>query len=527
MSFLSLKLKSSAYDLIFILILLYSLLLRINYLHPPIGNGDSQRDYLVAHHILAYGEHSQLGPWNSLLGQFASPVYYYLLASLLLIKDDIEFLQIVNIFLQVFTVGIIYMFTKKLFAQPTALIASIFYIFSYNSFKQTLDFWQPGFMLPFFILSCYFLLQAYLRKSYIFLILSLLLFVFSGTIHNSVFSLLPIYIPISLIIIIYLRKNIPKFWYYLGFILALIDILLILHFPVIQYALERGFNLTYWSAKSINDTEGGIIINLLGNFKYFLDLLFPNLNIGESALILKVLPFVFTFIIVVYFAHPNINKDKKHYLSIILGSALLPIIGLSLSPMQLEQRYFLITAIFILIALAECINMVFSKLSILKMIKAILVIVTIVALSNNFVGFQLKKGGYEYSDPIKPLVASIIADLNLIRQQEQRADINFFQLKLVDKNGLFRIFPAEIYNALEKEYNQNFTKIDDFTTSPSDLISINQDYYIFIVCISWISDSHFQTCINDFLKKYPNYSLIKESYSKDSYKVYLTRKSNS
>lgn len=203
----SLNLKLSAYDFIIILILVYTLLLRVNYLHPPIGNGDSQRDYLVAHHIVAYREHTQLGPWNSLLERYSSPVHYYLLASVLLIKDDIMFLQIVNIFLQVFTIGIIYLFTKRLFSQSTALIASVFYAFSYSAFRQTLDFWQPGIMLPFFFLSCYSLIQAYLKKSYNFLILSLVLFVFFGTIHNSVFSLLPIYILISLIIITYFKKN--------------------------------------------------------------------------------------------------------------------------------------------------------------------------------------------------------------------------------------------------------------------------------------------------------------------------------
>lgn len=181
--------------------------------------------------------------------------------------------------------------------------------------------------------------------------------------------------------------------------------------------------------------------------------------------------------------------------------------------------------IFILIALAECINVVFSKLLILKTIKAVLVIVTIVVLSNNFIGFQLKKGGYEYSDPIKPMVASIRTEINTILQQEQKEDINFFQVKVIDKNGLFRHFPSEIYNALEKEYSRNFTKIDNYTTSPTDLVSINKDDYIFLVCIDWlISDGNFETCINDFLKAFPNYSYVRESYSDSTYRVYLTKK---
>ncbi|MEK7083501.1 MAG: hypothetical protein AAB972_04965, partial [Patescibacteria group bacterium] len=53
---------------------------------------DYSRDYLVAHHIISYGEVPLTGPDGKFGTTHSSPVYFYFLALLLGIRDNIVWL---------------------------------------------------------------------------------------------------------------------------------------------------------------------------------------------------------------------------------------------------------------------------------------------------------------------------------------------------------------------------------------------------------------------------------------------------
>src|SRR5689334_19933151 len=89
------------YDLCFVLLLAYSLAVRISGLNPHYFASDLQRDYLIGNHIITFNEAPKFGPGNSVFGSAVLPIYNYMTAFFLLIKNDAMFLNFVNILLQV------------------------------------------------------------------------------------------------------------------------------------------------------------------------------------------------------------------------------------------------------------------------------------------------------------------------------------------------------------------------------------------------------------------------------------------
>ena len=102
-------LRLHIYDFLFIAVLIFAFYIRIvninNYY--PIDMADVARDYLVSSHIIQYKELPSVGPYASNDVVRNSPVYYYLLAFFLLFQNNIFFLGLANVFLQIVTIFII------------------------------------------------------------------------------------------------------------------------------------------------------------------------------------------------------------------------------------------------------------------------------------------------------------------------------------------------------------------------------------------------------------------------------------
>jgi len=62
-------------------------------------NNDLNRDYLIANHIVTYGETSFNGPDGYLGSVWVSPLYYYLLAAVVEINSNILVLGFFNVLL--------------------------------------------------------------------------------------------------------------------------------------------------------------------------------------------------------------------------------------------------------------------------------------------------------------------------------------------------------------------------------------------------------------------------------------------
>lgn len=187
--------KNNLWNILFVLILVIVLIIRLHTPFDRLTELDMDRDYLVAHHILAYHEKPLIGPNNSIIKSFPhSPVYYYFLATFLHFNDSLKFLRIINIFLQFFGVIVIFWLAKGLFGPRTAFTAGSLLLLSQRLTQLSQFPVHPVFVHPFLNLSLLFLFWFYQSKKYHMLLISLLVFMFSVAIHNVSFLLFPFFL---------------------------------------------------------------------------------------------------------------------------------------------------------------------------------------------------------------------------------------------------------------------------------------------------------------------------------------------
>ena len=154
--------KNKIYTILITLLLLISFLLGLLRLEPPHAHtshwGDRTRDYLIAHYIVHDGERPLLGYQG---GRASSPLYYYMLAGFLNLKDSVFFLGIVNIFFHIATIFLIYLVTKSLFGPLKALLSSTLFAAIPAVFQRTEFVFQPHQMQPFGYLALFLLILSY------------------------------------------------------------------------------------------------------------------------------------------------------------------------------------------------------------------------------------------------------------------------------------------------------------------------------------------------------------------------------
>lgn len=223
---------SHNHEILFALIFGVALLLRVYAFQERhyFYNGDYNRDYLVAHHIVAYHEF----PLTMESGGFRmnSPAYFYFLTIPLLVKDSIISLGLFNVFLQLGALALVYMLGRALFGKLVGVMAFALFAVNENIVYQSRFVWQPYVMQPFILLSILLLYQSYARRSFRFLIGSIAAFLFAATLHQSVWALAPAYIFIAIMILYSQRRSL---WHYAGSLAATFGIFILLYAPLIFY----------------------------------------------------------------------------------------------------------------------------------------------------------------------------------------------------------------------------------------------------------------------------------------------------
>jgi len=523
----SFSFRLDIFDILFLLILLYMVVLRINYIEPSPGSSDLYMDYLIAHHIVEYQEPLLTGPWNNMVGPLMAPYYYYLLSFFLLIKDDVMMLQLANIFLQAFTIILLYLIVKNAFSPGTALIVSLLFVSSAVSFFQSFTMWHPHMMQPFLYLSYFLLLLSYLKRKYHFLLLSGTLLVFAGTLHQAAFGVLPVFLIVAFLI---LRKWGRPISHYVLTVATVIFSFFLLYIPTLIHLRASNFDSSAVLLQRFIQTPSDFFPNIAQNISLLTNLLSPH--IGNTAFapstILNSLGIGLLFILIVialiYFTDPRVNPTKKTYTGIILGTILFFLISASFLDVQ-EKRYF--TPIFGLsfIFIAVLINSLSSKNLILKVGKFIMIILLIIVVSYNIHYLKLVKGGLYKSGVMDPAIFSVIRDLREIQQTEKTKDLHFFQFREFEDPYSSWAGAPYFWITLEKKLNTKFTEL--VNSKGHGFRSINDDLYIFLICNPYLVNNKndgAEKCVATFSAKYPNYSILKETYSGPRYTIYLTRR---
>lgn len=513
--------KLVLYESLFILILLEVGFLIRTYnfsFDNIIINLDGNRDYLLAHHIIKYKEFP-------LVGSFAyhtvknSPIYLYLIATFLLVKDSILTLWFVNILIQLLIIFVVYFMARKMFGIITALFASILYCFSQASLGQAHYIWSPWLMGAFINISYLLLLIYYFKKNYSLLIGSIVFFVISVAIHFSSVFLSPLF----LFIIFYtLLRAKTTFLQKLAIIFIPALVFSVVFLP--NYLFYRNSNLNSVSvfSKYLSSPP-----DFYQNITYTVSILIHFVfNLNQNYL--SVNNFILSIIVgLIYYFYSTKNKQRVKFLIAIVSLIVVQIILFSTLDIEKSSTniygtmHYLIPVVTPLIILfSEIINALFFKKLILSIIGVALSILILQPSSSELSEKITTLMQQNYSNlNTTNLAANAIKDqIVTIKKIEKFSNLHFFRIKVFPEENL----EASFWNALESEFNERFTKLN--STNPHDYKQLNDGSYVFLICYQSISLSDTEKCRNSFLEYQSNYSFLQTIYSQQPFSIFLLKR---
>ena len=473
-----------------------------------------------------------MGPFNGSFGVLSSPAYYYVVAAILYIKDDILFLELVNIILQVITIASVYFIAKLLFSPTTALIAVILFSFSRVVLQWSLFFFQPFFTQPFIYIGYLLIVLSYIKRKFIVLPVGVLFVVLAAIIHNSAASVLPLVALISFVII--KRLNWRKSYFFI-ILLAVIILLEISYLPAIVNLRSNGYNTAGQLSQSFAQSPLEITDNLVKATHVLFNLNLYTYGNGNNDSFFSKDPLSNLLIIlmvglILYYLLKVSSKPSKTYVSWGLGLITATIIVASLLNRELWGRHLFLILGPLTILCAEVIRAVFPKNPIATLFKVVLIVLLIKSMSSNFQGFQFEAGGQKlgnlfYEFVAKPTFAIEEEVLN-IQKQNNETNLHFFDIYVYPEAAAINGYSnAAFWLQLEKRFNTTFTKIDrnalGFGYSTS-----NDGRYIFLICNAYILEDKIGRCLEDSLKEFPDYSLVREIYTDHPYNIYLISNQN-
>ena len=478
---------------IFLLIMLVSLVVRINKVDFPLSFGfawgDGTRDYLVANHILKYGEKPIFGPYNLLFesGIYSSPLYFYLLSLMLLPFNYILTLSVINIFLQLTSIVLIYLIARKLFDTKTALIASVFFSFNPAVFQQSDYMWQPNLMQPVAFLGLYFLIQRHL--------VSFFLIALASAVHYCAF-------PWVFAFFLFCKKRKNYLWGLLIFIISFA----LFYSPILTLGF-KGVDLK--EEKMIINSFGNYFINLFSNIKEF----FGTFKPYQSLLI-----FLSVTCLIYFFKSKGLAKQKRlTFLLLILFLA--PIFAASFFN-KLRPHYLTLSLGAFSILSAKIFTSLTSNLKVY--FRVALFVLVLVFLTANFAFRKQFKSPFSNYRLIDNMTSDIKNELVSIQTKEGFADFSFFQIYsiAVTKTPFYyQTLDTILLVPLEDKLNQPLTKVLD---SAYNHIQTGGKKYLLLACHKFIQSDP-EACVKQFTGANQNHQIIKTIYQSNSLDIFLAK----
>ena len=509
--------------LVFFLILAVAALVMAKNFDYPVSNGETHRDYLVARHIVKYGEFPTTGPcclFNGAFGEIRnSPVYYYLLASLVVLHDNILFLGLINSILQLATIVTIYFVAKKIFNLGTATIAMVLFAVSGPFLKTSLFFWQPHAMQPFVNLSYLALVLAYFGKNYLFIIVGPVLFLLAAALHASVWAILPTFAAATFLILKTQKRPVSAYIFLFGaMVLTFVSLNFGIFFHLVKYKTAVGVDLGKFLA--LNWLE--FFSNWQTAASTLISTIFAPQDYGRLALSLAVL----TVLIVLAACFKVVKKggvDEKVPFLLIFFAVLQFITVAAIFKAKIWLFYFTPVFGLVMILIAHSINTILSANFVLKSLKILITGLLIIVFSVNFYFFK-QTPGKNYQN-IKIPLAAIQTNLSKIQEEDSLKNLNFFQIK-VYATGVESTKTADLvfWTSLERELKRKFLKITDLGIGYE---LINGNNYIFVICHSYTREIKVKSeCLEPFTDEFPSHQIVKQIAPNQPFLTYLAKKMN-
>lgn len=483
---------------VLLIILILSFLIRIPRFDYPISDtfawGDGTRDYLVADHILTFGEYPSIGPYNFLFekGIHSSPLYFYTLAIFLIPFNNILTLSLVNIFLQLLTLLLVYQIGKTLFNSFVGILATALLSLNPQIIKLSDFVWQPNLMLPLALLSLFLLIRSFIKKNLLLSQVSLIIFSLAISMHYSAIPWLPFFSVLSFLI---LKRSRKSFSIYILPPVVIIISLIIIHLP------------TFFIGNNVKISNSQIFsLNFYENFQQFFNLFFL-----ESW---QVLIFIIGLIVVtIFFKLKNLYR-KNFFLALSL--VILPIFFASLLN-KVRLHYLTLSVPIFVICLAWIVDFITGKQKLLKLGLAILIILI---FSGNFYFFKELKNPLQNYQLINEATNQITAHLEEIKQDRGFKNYNFFQVVSpvgYDNIQAYPILDTVLLIPLEKKLNTKLAKTSD--QSSYNHIQTGRRDYLIVSCIQ----AKPNLCAKSFMEIVPGFSIVRTIYDKSNFLIMLAK----
>lgn len=557
------------WDFLFVIYLLMIFVTGLNFPFDPVAEAEIGRDYLVASHVVDYGDFPLQGPNNSLVKFLPhSPFYYYFLASLLSVNNDVLFLKTANIYLQLVSIIAIYLLAKAMFGSKTALLASAFLMLNNRTLYSFAYHVHPGFVNPFLSLSYLLLFIGYLKKELIFVLISIFLFVSSAALHMGPVIVLPAYALAGLFVLRGQNKDFRD--YFLCFFFG-ITLFMLYWFPFfVDIAREGGLDPVPDRKHIVIGAFSDLASNFLGGLKIFLAASFQRAM--DHRFLLYLLSFMAAVGSVAAIFRKSV-RENRIYAAVILVTLLQSLALLSLAKPTIYTYHFIpiygLFAILFGYLLVLGTDFLFVKKPLADIVVAVIVIFFIgySALDPNIVtAFDLKKFSLssQYLVSLKTALISSIRPIRSARLKSRGSEdaynsvinsmadeavrlkqkgnydnFNFFQLLFYRPHPsldthlgkMHLVVDAVFWSPLEKRFNTKFVR----TTGSADAFyayvyysywPVNSDDYIFIICYQNDLVSE-KDCLNAFFKEHPGHSYSKEVLRSETLNVYLAEQKKS
>lgn len=481
------------FRLLVLAIFLVSFILRINRLDYPLSGtfawGDGTRDYLVASHIVRFGELPAIGPYNLLddSGIKNSPVYFYLLALPLLIYDHPLTLGVVNICLQMMVLVLIFLITKTAFGKTPSAVAIILLAVNPHMISQSDYIWQPHLMLPITLMSLYFFLKAYISKNYIYLIFSLAAASLAFAIHHSAFPWLAVILAASFLI---LKKN-HQYLKFVGLIMLISATLIILYLPVIL------------SSDGIKNLPSQSLIGYLN-----------NLSVNGVALAKLFYINKLTLIFLLAISTLSFRRNPLIVLAVVLF--LLPLLSASFFN-KVRVHYLTTSTVMFVILIAALLDYLKPKAY-----QLLFLFLLVWIFSGHFQFIKDIKKPFENLKLIDEIVQKVVVSLDQIKKEENFTKYDFFQVKSYAKDEDtfdYPVLDTLLLVPLERRLKVRLAKVSN--DSPFNHIQVNKKDYLVVSCFN-PKQHRFSDCTEKFLKK-ENYYIIKPIYNSHDISLYLAK----
>lgn len=505
----------------FIIIILVSLYIRLNKLDYPLASngGEGITAYLVADHILQYKEFPPFAQdGGSGIMKYNSPLYFYLIALFLTIKNDVIFLGMVNIFFQVLSIFFVYLLAKKAFCPTRALIASSLFSFNPAILDQSIFVWQPYLMQPFVHLSLFFLLSAYLKKRFNLLLASVFFLIFSMALYKAAFALTPLYV---LLILIILKKQKSNLQRYVIILATAIISLFLFYTSVLIFLVKASLNHPSFLSELLAQRASGheyiqTLRDILMNFSYHATQLLGIFSLPNGLLLIIIIS------ILLYFLAYK-NKTSKKFTIVIVFFIIQQLIFTSFFKVAESDRFLNPILGLFPVLIAETIYSVFSRNTVSKIVMLIVVFFLFQTFSFNFQFLQVNTAHSQNFQTLETASDSIIEEVFQIQEQEGFTDINFFQIESY-RTGSQSARDAILWTPLEKKLKRKFVKVDNGFEDDHPLKETNQKKFLFLACFSQAGGFYDRNeCKKTFLKEHPGYSIMNEIYDDKLVSIYSTK----